>query len=355
MSNQPSKKPGEKDLGTLEQEDDLSWLTGKNNEEELPASLEPSQQVDLSKSSSEAKKREMILNRREALRMVVGSGTTIIVAIAGSRSNDRVLDKPLQRVADSVEMPSFSKGDSKPEKEKVSEYRDPEKMERLKKQLHKKLKAKGYHYDSGLDRYVHPMYKKFLKDEPLVDFDPEKFGYYNDGQEIFRPNTAPFRLVKPAYDAFMRANAKKIKDGKGPIKLNSADRGLVHQAMLREDPRYEVVAKPGDSVHNIGMAVDVANYAESRPYLVAEGFHTGIANDLVHFQYQIPINTYRAVLAQYDAKARKYLEEHGLGDLVDKAKNAGKWGREIKGKAQDAAKKAKDWYKENSSKLPWKK
>lgn len=78
------------------------------------------------------------------------------------------------------------------------------------------------------------------------------------------------------------------------IKINSAGRTYEEQASLyarRGTPGVSrIVARPGTSNHEDGMAIDVANWEQAKPYLQKYGFVHGdgrgpIAGDLVHFKY----------------------------------------------------------------------
>ena len=53
-------------------------------------------------------------------------------------------------------------------------------------------------------------------------------------------------------------------------------------------PKEMVVATPGSSFHLLGQAIDVKNWEEAEPYLLAAGFiggSKGIKNDPWHFSY----------------------------------------------------------------------
>ncbi|MBA3857089.1 MAG: hypothetical protein C0507_09310 [Cyanobacteria bacterium PR.3.49] len=78
------------------------------------------------------------------------------------------------------------------------------------------------------------------------------------------------------------------------IKINSAGRTYEEQASLyarRGTPGVSrIVARPGTSNHEDGMAIDVANWQQAKPYLQKYGFVHGdgngpIAGDLVHFKF----------------------------------------------------------------------
>jgi hypothetical protein len=91
--------------------------------------------------------------------------------------------------------------------------------------------------------------------------------------------------------AFKRAQEQARADGV-EIQVNSAGRTYQEQARLYARLNgVSPVARPGTSNHETGNALDIQNWQQAKPYLVANGFAHGdgrgpIANDLVHFKYQ---------------------------------------------------------------------
>lgn len=75
------------------------------------------------------------------------------------------------------------------------------------------------------------------------------------------------------------------------IQINSADRTYQEQSALYARLNgISPVAKPGTSNHESGRALDMQNYEQAKPFLMANGFVHGdgsgpIATDLVHFKY----------------------------------------------------------------------
>jgi hypothetical protein len=70
--------------------------------------------------------------------------------------------------------------------------------------------------------------------------------------------------------------------------INSAYRTVSQQHILyqvyRRDPKLiPLAAKPGNSNHEDGLAIDVNNYSSWKPYLLAHGWHWLGGNDPVHF------------------------------------------------------------------------
>jgi murein L,D-transpeptidase YcbB/YkuD len=70
--------------------------------------------------------------------------------------------------------------------------------------------------------------------------------------------------------------------------INSAYRTVSQQHILyqvfRRDPKLiPLAAKPGNSNHEDGLAIDVNNYSAWKPYLLAHGWHWLGGNDPVHF------------------------------------------------------------------------
>jgi N-acetylmuramoyl-L-alanine amidase len=78
------------------------------------------------------------------------------------------------------------------------------------------------------------------------------------------------------------------KHPKLKMTINSAYRTVVQQYILyqiyRRDPHLvPLAAIPGNSNHEDGMAIDVNNYHEWKPYLLSHGWHWQGSNDPVHF------------------------------------------------------------------------
>ena len=70
--------------------------------------------------------------------------------------------------------------------------------------------------------------------------------------------------------------------------INSAYRTVAQQHVLyqafRRDPKLiPLAAKPGNSNHENGLAIDVSNYSVWKPYLLAHGWQWLGGNDPVHF------------------------------------------------------------------------
>ncbi|HEY9683228.1 MAG TPA: M15 family metallopeptidase [Drouetiella sp.] len=100
-------------------------------------------------------------------------------------------------------------------------------------------------------------------------------------------------LNDPAAQALAAAKADAAAHGV-PIQVNSAGRTFEEQSRLYANRGTagisSVVAKPGTSNHESGMALDVQNYAQAKPYLLKYGFVHGdgrgvIQNDPVHFKF----------------------------------------------------------------------
>jgi Putative peptidoglycan binding domain/D-alanyl-D-alanine carboxypeptidase len=97
---------------------------------------------------------------------------------------------------------------------------------------------------------------------------------------------------------YLQAGAKEtlraaLRDGtsKQPnlkMTINSAYRTVAQQHVLyqtfRRDPKLiPLAAKPGNSNHENGLAIDVSNYQAWKPYLLAHGWQWLGGNDPVHF------------------------------------------------------------------------
>lgn len=100
-------------------------------------------------------------------------------------------------------------------------------------------------------------------------------------------------LNGPAAQALQAAKADAAAHGVD-IQINSAGRTFEEQTYLYNHRGSRgisnVVARPGTSNHEDGMAIDVANWNQAKPFLQKYGFVHGdgrgpIANDLVHFKF----------------------------------------------------------------------
>ena len=97
-------------------------------------------------------------------------------------------------------------------------------------------------------------------------------------------------LAPNAAAALARAQTLAAMDGVR-IDISSAGRSHQQQARLYHELAGRApVAKPGESFHESGMAVDVRNYNQAKRYLMAAGFVHGdgagpIPGDPWHFRY----------------------------------------------------------------------
>jgi Putative peptidoglycan binding domain/D-alanyl-D-alanine carboxypeptidase len=92
--------------------------------------------------------------------------------------------------------------------------------------------------------------------------------------------------AKETLRAALRAGTSKQPNLK--MTINSAYRTVAQQHILyqafRRDPKLiPLAAKPGNSNHENGLAIDVSNYSAWKPYLLANGWQWLGGNDPVHF------------------------------------------------------------------------
>jgi peptidoglycan hydrolase-like protein with peptidoglycan-binding domain len=92
--------------------------------------------------------------------------------------------------------------------------------------------------------------------------------------------------AKEALRAALRAGITQQSSLK--MTINSAFRTVAQQHILyrvfQRDPKLiPLAAKPGNSNHEDGLAIDVNNYTAWKPYLLANGWHWQGSNDPVHF------------------------------------------------------------------------
>ncbi len=97
-------------------------------------------------------------------------------------------------------------------------------------------------------------------------------------------------LSAEAGKAYLRAQEQARAAGV-IFELNSAGRTYQDQERLYNELKgVSAVAEPGTSNHEDGNAIDIQNYDEAKPFLLANGFVHGdgggpIENDLWHFKY----------------------------------------------------------------------
>lgn len=76
-----------------------------------------------------------------------------------------------------------------------------------------------------------------------------------------------YKLARPAADAYFKA----LQFVKGGIQLSSAHRSNAEQtALYKQKPG--LAAKPGHSLHEQGIAIDVANWRDARDALAKAGW-----------------------------------------------------------------------------------
>ena len=91
-------------------------------------------------------------------------------------------------------------------------------------------------------------------------------------------------LQAPAKAALARA----IQERGRTMTINSGYRTIAQQLLLFNWGRscgYNVVARPGRSNHQSGLAIDIDDYAGWRPFLQRQKWRWYGANDAVHFDY----------------------------------------------------------------------
>ncbi|MEL7332085.1 MAG: peptidoglycan-binding protein [Cyanobacteria bacterium J06560_2] len=95
---------------------------------------------------------------------------------------------------------------------------------------------------------------------------------------------AAYPLVQPAAK---QALARAIKKRGQPLKLNSIYRTLAQQYLLYrwKGKNPNAVAKPGNSLHQSGLAIDISDYVGWRPFLKEQGWKWYGRGDEVHFTY----------------------------------------------------------------------
>lgn len=106
---------------------------------------------------------------------------------------------------------------------------------------------------------------------------------YDDLNVSLKGAAFPY-LQAPAKAALARAIQARGKT----MTINSGYRTIAQQLLLFNWGRgcgYHVVAKPGRSNHQSGLAIDINDYAGWRPFLQRQGWKWFGNNDKVHFDY----------------------------------------------------------------------
>lgn len=102
-------------------------------------------------------------------------------------------------------------------------------------------------------------------------------------------NKKPFQVSPVIADRVKRAAAAMFAATGTHPTITSAYRSPEQQAelyrkMKAANPRA-VVALPGRSFHEKGLALDIANYLQAEKYFHAEGFLNALPSDRIHFSF----------------------------------------------------------------------
>lgn len=108
-----------------------------------------------------------------------------------------------------------------------------------------------------------------------------------------RPNLVTGPHVFPYMQADARDHLVRVLDAhkSATMKLNSALRTVAQQYLVwrwsaSKSCGVELATRPGESNHELGLALDVAEHSSWRSALEAEQFHWLGASDRVHFDYK---------------------------------------------------------------------
>lgn len=126
-----------------------------------------------------------------------------------------------------------------------------------------------------------------------------------------RPNLVTGPHVFPYMQSDARDHLVRVLDAhkSATMKLNSALRTVAQQYLVwrwsaSKSCGVELATRPGDSNHELGLALDVAEHASWKSALEAEQFHWLGASDRVHFDYKVP-----------DAQPRKAIDVQAFQKL----------------------------------------
>jgi hypothetical protein len=115
-----------------------------------------------------------------------------------------------------------------------------------------------------------------------------------------RPNLVTGPYVFPYLQAEARDHLVRVLDAhkNTTMKVNSALRTVAQQYLVwrwsaSKTCGVELATRPGESNHELGLALDIAEHQSWRPALEAEQFHWLGASDRVHFDFKAPDATPR--------------------------------------------------------------
>jgi hypothetical protein len=115
-----------------------------------------------------------------------------------------------------------------------------------------------------------------------------------------RPNLVTGPYVFPYLQVEARDHLVRVLDAhkNATMKINSALRTVAQQYLVwrwsaSKTCGVELATRPGESNHELGLAVDIAEHASWRTALEAEQFHWLGATDRVHFDFKTPDATPR--------------------------------------------------------------
>ncbi|MBN2096130.1 hypothetical protein JW752_01890 [Candidatus Peregrinibacteria bacterium] len=263
---------------------------------------------DPEKAEREAKK--ILISRR---RFLIGSLILGLAAVASyeiDKQRQSEIKEEVDKLIEQIDLDELMTIHNAKESEAV-------------KQLAEALDKKGYKKDSATGNYLSPELVKTAGDK-LVDEDleelPEECGRYKYDKYEMNIDEL-YKLKEPAAKAFIQADKKMVADGKGHIKISRAFSVNMQQNDLfiakQENPKLPPTAPPGHSLHEVGLAVDVANWPEAKPYLIAEGFFWLGGwrwSEKHHFQWGVTVEESLAMEGLYQVhrlkkKGKKWLDK----------------------------------------------
>lgn len=155
----------------------------------------------------------------------------------------------------------------------------------------------------------------------LVKFTHDRFIASNTTDPYFHP------IAAKKLQAVLDANPKLI------MRCNSAYRSPVRQLVLRTFFERKIhgisaAARVGTGNHERGLAIDLENYNECRPLLLANGWHWQGASDPMHFDLDIDSMVPNYAIRAFQQLANKHAN---AGLVVD-----GIWGEKTKQAMMDA-------------------
>jgi len=234
------------------------------------------------------REKKRIISRRRFLIFAGILGLAAVASYEVDKQRESEIRKKVDQMLEQIDLSELINIQNSGESEAVEKLREA-------------LEAKGYKEDSASDNLLSPKLVEVINkaNDDLMDEDleelPEACGRY-EYNKYEMDIDEPFKLRDAAAAAFKRADEKLFKEKGVHIKISRAFSVNMQQNDLfiakEKDPSRPPAAPPGHSLHEAGLAVDVANHHIAKKYLLDEGFYwlgNWKLNEKHHFQWGVGI------------------------------------------------------------------